>query len=218
MSFQQQTEDFRKEYRATQVGPNYNGFLHFLFTTLWCWVVIIFCIYQLSLVTTWEYLVIPVTFLYANFIEYIGHKGPMHHRRKRLEKVFHRHTLEHHRFFTDQQMACESMQDFKMILFPPILLIFFFFGFAVPATLLMYWLWSSNAAFLLLATLIAYYLNYEWLHLSYHLPDGHWVARLPIIRKLRNLHHRHHDPALMQRYNFNISYPVFDWIFGTLKK
>lgn len=217
MSFHQQTREFREQYRKEQIGPSYSGTGHFWFTTISCLLVISISIYMLKDVQKWEWIIIPATFLYANFVEYIGHKGPMHHRKELLKKVFHRHTLEHHRFFTDEEMTCEGTQDFKMILFPPVLLIFFFFGFAVPATLLMYWLWSANAAWLLLGTLIAYYLNYEWLHLSYHLPADHWVSQLPLIRKLRNYHYRHHDPSLMQKYNFNISYPIFDWIFKTLK-
>jgi hypothetical protein len=30
------------------------------------------------------------------------------------------------------------------------------------------------------------------------------------------LHTAHHDPHLMARYNFNISYPLGDWLCGTL--
>lgn len=218
MSFHHQTTEFRKQYRTEYIGSAYSGKGHFYFTTISCLLVITLSVYMLNDVQAIEWLVIPATFFYANFVEYVGHKGPMHHQRRWLKKVFKRHTLEHHRFFTEEQMECESDRDFKMILFPPVLLIFFFLGFALPATLLMYWLWTANAAWLLLGTLIAYYLNYEWLHLSYHLPENHWVAGLPIIRKLRIYHFRHHDPQLMQKYNFNISYPIFDWLFGTLKK
>jgi hypothetical protein len=218
MSFEDNTEAFRISYREAFIGKGYSGTLHFMFTTGWCLAIIIGSALQLESVSWKEWLVVPITFFYANFIEYVGHKGPMHHRKKWLDKVFTRHTLQHHRFFTQDHMECESLRDFQMILFPPILLIFFFLGFAVPATLLVHWLWSSNAAWLLLATLIAYYLNYEWLHLSYHLPESHWISKLPVIRKLRELHLNHHNPKYMQKYNFNISYPIFDWVFGTLKK
>ena len=37
-----------------------------------------------------------------------------------------------------------------------------------------------------------------------------------IMKRLRWLHTTHHDPVLMQRYNFNITYPIGDWVFGTL--
>jgi len=142
----------------------------------------------------------------------------MHHKRKHLEKVFQRHTLQHHHFFTHENMNCKDHRDFKVVLFPPVLLVFFFFCFVLPASLLIYWLWSANAGLLFMAGILAYYLNYEWLHLTYHLPDGHPVTRLPVIRSLRTAHLHHHDPALMQKYNFNISYPLFDKIFGTYYK
>jgi hypothetical protein len=216
MAFGKDTALFRQEYRSEHIGPGYSGMLHFVFTTGWCFAVIGACVWFAHDVSWKEWLVLPLTFIYANFIEYVGHKGPMHHKKKLLSKVFERHTMQHHQFFTQHEMECESSKDFKMILFPPVLLIFFFLGFAVPASLLLYWLWSLNAALLLMAGLIAYYLNYEWLHLSYHLPENHWIAKLPIIKTLRRLHLNHHNPALMQKYNFNISYPVFDWIFGTI--
>ncbi|MDH4014220.1 MAG: fatty acid hydroxylase family protein, partial [Chromatiales bacterium] len=50
----------------------------------------------------------------------------------------------------------------------------------------------------------------------YHTAPDSWVSRLPGMQVLRQLHTRHHDPALMQRYNFNISYPICDALFGTL--
>ena len=78
--------------------------------------------------------------------------------------------------------------------------------------------WSTNAALLFIATVFSYYLNYEWLHFAYHLPETHFVAKLPFISTLRKLHHTHHDTQLMTKYNFNITYPIFDVIFGTYYK
>jgi sterol desaturase/sphingolipid hydroxylase (fatty acid hydroxylase superfamily) len=60
-----------------------------------------------------------------------------------------------------------------------------------------------------------FFLSYEWTHLAYHLPDGR-LGRLSLVRHLRELHRRHHDPRLMKRWNFNITVPVFDVIRGTL--
>jgi sterol desaturase/sphingolipid hydroxylase (fatty acid hydroxylase superfamily) len=34
--------------------------------------------------------------------------------------------------------------------------------------------------------------------------------------RLRQLHTLHHRPELMQTHNFNITYPIGDWLFGTL--
>ncbi len=213
---QTQTQKFRQQYRLGEIPKNYSGIAHFLFTSLSCLGIIGFCIYSTQNVTLWEYLLIPFTFFYSNFTEYWGHKGPMHNQIQRLERVFKRHTLQHHHFFTNETMECESLRDFQMILFPPILLIFFTLAFALPMWFLLYFLWSANAAYIFVATSIAYFLNYEYLHLAYHLPEKHWIAKIPLIKILRNLHMHHHDPQLMHEKNFNISYPIFDWFFGTL--
>ena len=79
-----------------------------------------------------EWLTAPVTFLYCNVAEYLGHRGPMHHETRFLTGIFQRHTMEHHSFFTDQAMTFESQRDYSAVLFPPILLVFFFGFFAVP--------------------------------------------------------------------------------------
>jgi hypothetical protein len=39
------------------------------------------------------WLTIPLTFLYANLSEYLGHKGPMHHKTRFLGQIFERHTI-----------------------------------------------------------------------------------------------------------------------------
>jgi sterol desaturase/sphingolipid hydroxylase (fatty acid hydroxylase superfamily) len=75
---------------------------------------------------------------------------------------------------------------------------------------------SPNVGALWVATTIAYVLAYEWLHLSYHLPEDGPVGRLPLVRVLRRHHAIHHAPEFMQRWNFNVTLPLLDWIRGTL--
>ena len=41
------------------------------------------------------------------------------------------------------------------------------------------------------------------------------IGKRWIIRKLRNHHATHHAPELMQSWNFNITFPIFDAIYGT---
>lgn len=209
---------FRNEYRATEIGENYSGKLHFWFMTIWCLALIITSVILIHQPTWKELLIIPIGFLYINFVEYFGHKGPMHNRSKNLDKVFKRHTLQHHRFFTYDNFSFDSSQDVKAVLFPPVLLIFFFFAFTLPVGLLFYFLWSTNAALLFVTTVFLYYLNYEWLHFAYHLPETHFMARLPFISSLRKLHHTHHNLQMMTKYNFNITYPIFDILLGTYYK
>src|SRR5690606_37236622 len=130
-------------------------------------------------------LVVPATFLLANFVEYRGHRGPMHHRRKGLASIFKRHTLEHHRFFTNSHMQLASSRDFAAVLFPPVLLGFFLGAIAAPIGALLFAVASANIAWLFVATAVGYFLNYEWLHFAYHQREDHWLSRLPLIHRLR---------------------------------
>jgi hypothetical protein len=207
---------FRRRYRLEQVGTGYRGWLHLGFTGAVCIVAIGWCIAELEQVKPLEWLTVPITFLYANLVEYFGHRGPMHHPKPGLRLIFERHTRQHHRFFREDAMAFESSRDFKAVLFPPALIVFYLLAFAAPAGLLVSWIFSANAALLFVATAIGYFLNYELLHFAYHAPRDTWVARLPMMDRLRSLHTLHHRPELMQRYNFNITYPIGDRIFGTL--
>lgn len=209
------TARYREEYRSRHIGSGYRGGFHLAFTAIFSLGGIILAVFQLEAVRLPEWLVIPLTFLYANLAEYLGHRYFMHRARPGLKAVFHRHTVQHHRFFTHEDMALDSARDYRAVLFPPVLVIFFFGVFAFPVGMLIAWLGSPNAAWLFVATALAYFLNYELLHLAYHMPeDSRWL-KVPLIRRLRRLHHRHHDPALMTTHNFNITYPVCDWLFRT---
>lgn len=74
---------------------------------------------------------------------------------------------------------------------------------------------GPDAAWLFAATGMGYFALYEWLHLAYHLdPDGQ-VGRLPGMKRLRRHHTVHHDPRNMGRVNFNVTFPLADWWFGT---
>ena len=64
-------------------------------------------------------------------------------------------------------------------------------------------------------TAILYFLNYELLHFAYHCDPESFIGRLPLMSRLREHHIVHHDKQLMTHYNFNISYPICDALFGT---
>ena len=84
----------------------------------------------------------------------------------------------------------------------------------IPAAL---WLGFGlrNPALLFMAVPMAYVVAYEWLHLSYHAPADSFVGRMQLIRKLRRHHAVHHAPELMQKWNFNVTIPLWDWIRRT---
>ncbi len=210
-------QEYRRKTRASWGTGFYSAALHFLCPTVTCFLGIAYSLSLLDQVLWQEWLMVPATFLFGNFLEYFAHRGPMHRRTPGAGLVFSKHTLEHHHFFTEELMSYETTRDFGIVLFPPWAIGLFFGFLAIPVGYLSYKLLSHNAGFLFVATALGYFLNYEWFHLFFHFPDDSWIVRLPLIAPLRRHHARHHNPALMTRYNFNITWPICDWLFGTLR-
>lgn len=210
------TQEYRAWFRENEIPSYYFGHTHLAFVIVFPVAVIVMAVLLLESLRPVEWLAIPLTFVYANFVEYVGHKGPMHKKTRFLGLIYQRHTVEHHQFFTETVTTCRSARDYRMILFPPLMLVFFFGFFAVPIGLVLYFLLSPNVCYFFVATSLLYYLNYDLLHLSYHLNPDSWVGRIPFMKSLRHHHTVHHDRRLMSDYNFNITYPIFDRVFGTV--
>ena len=211
-------EQARAAFRERHVSQHYSGPLHLATTVSVSLLVAFLSAMMLEETSPFEWLTIPLTFLYANLSEYLGHRGPMHHKTRFLGLIFRRHTIEHHAFFTNEAATYDTTQDFKAVLFPPIMLLFFNGCFTLPAGALLYFLISPNVCFLFVLTATLYFLNYELLHFAYHMDSHTWVGRLPFMNRLRRHHIHHHDRRLMTRYNFNITYPICDYLFATKYK
>jgi hypothetical protein len=112
-------------------------------------------------------------------------------------------------------MSFEGMRDWRVILFPAWLIVI------VSVVLLMVWLvlerFNNNVTSLFVGTALFGYLCYEILHACEHLPDSHPISRLFWVRHMRKLHELHHRRELMQTSNFNIVFPLWDWLYGTLQ-
>jgi Fatty acid hydroxylase superfamily len=210
-------ESFRQQYRKEEVPAQYSGVRHFLLTHCFALGTASLALLQLDQVLTREWWAIPLTFLYANLAEYLGHRFVMHVPRRGLRAIWKRHVGQHHRFFPQSDMFISSTRDFKVVLFPPILIALFIGGFGVPVAWLIAQLVSANVAWLFVLTGVLYFLSYEYLHLAWHLPATHWCYRLPFMTVLRRLHTAHHDVRWMGKVNFNITWPVGDLLFRTLR-
>ena len=206
---------FRARIRAGSISPRYSGVAHFTFTSIVSLAIVIYSIATVRAPGWGELLTVPLTFFFANFVEYRAHRGVMHQRTPPFQLVFERHTPLHHGFYTHEAMAAESTRDYYVVLFPPVLIVFFFGLFALPVGLALAWLTTANVARLFVATAVGYFLSYEWLHFSYHQPADGFIGRLWIVRRLRAHHTLHHDRARMQKHNFNITFPICDALFGT---
>ncbi|MCI0616073.1 sterol desaturase family protein [bacterium] len=192
----------------------YNPYLFFGLTNLLGAVAIYYSTRLLENMRPLEWLTIPAVFIFANFVEYNFHRGPMHNRKRLLDLVFKRHTLTHHEYFPHDQMGFDSGKEAYLVFFP-FWVIFLLFGLASPVFFLTWYLTNSNVAGLFLITAIGYFLLYEWMHLLYHLPESNKLGRIPLIRALKRHHQTHHNHALMNDYNFNITFPIWDWVMGT---
>jgi len=210
----EKTERFRAAHRE-EIGPRYDGRVHFAVLNLVLPSVIVASLARVAAPSLRELAIVPVAFVIANLAEYLGHRYPMHRAMWRLERLCHRHAGMHHRFFTHRAMRADSHRDWAAVLFPPVLLLFFLGAIATPIGVALFVFSSSNTGFLFVATAAAYFLLYEWLHLAYHQPDDSFVGRRAIVRVLRRHHMTHHDPARMTRVNFNITFPICDFVFGT---
>lgn len=205
--------DYRKRHRR-EIPEEYNPFVFFGTTNLAGLGIVAAAAWQIEDVAPLEWLTIPLAFLFANFVEYMVHRGPLHVKKQPLEILFNRHTLLHHDYFRHTDMAFTRRQELVAVLFP-----YWAIGLVLAAALVPYALLlmiaTPNVAHLFVIVAIGYYLLYEWLHLVYHLPDESWVARLGLVQRLRQHHRIHHHRKLMTHYNFNITFPIFDMVFRT---
>ena len=210
----QTTEAFRSRYRAG-IRPSYNPWLHGAFVLLFGWLAIgIFCstVHQ---VQPLEWLAVPLTLLFFNVGVYVVHRHLGHHKKRFARMFYARHAGDHHSFFAPGHMAYDSARDWRVILFPAWLIVVHTLVITVP----LWWLLAqlnSNVAGLVGGCLVLGYLAYEVFHACEHLPAENPVTRWPWIRQMRRLHELHHRRELMLERNFNIVFPLMDYLFGTL--
>src|SRR5262249_51333210 len=100
---------------------------------------------------------------------------------------------------------------------PPVLLVFFTLVAVAFATPLAF-AFGIDAGRLFFLVALGYYLAYEVLHLFAHWPLRGGLARSALVQRVVNHHRLHHEPPLMRRGNFNIVFPLGDWLFGTLHR
>jgi hypothetical protein len=161
-----------------------------------------------------ELLAVPAGLFFIFFFEWNAHKHVLHRRRPLVSVIYDRHELQHHVIYTDKDMAMRSRREFWLILVPAYAIMLIFVT-SLPLAYLLSLVLSPNVGLLFIATAMVFFVAYEWLHLAYHLPPESAVGRLGVIAFLREHHRIHHDPRLMRHWNFNVTVPVFDWIFRT---
>lgn len=207
--------DFRNEYRSRIAGW-YHGYLH---------VVVIYAIGLTAMyvyvqnihgVRWWEWLTIPVIGLLSNFFEWALHMNIMHRpiTTRGLRPIYVRHTLNHHQFFSDDDMRFRDQRDWRVTFFPPYALVVFILM-STPGALILGYLISANVGWLLISTTTGMYLIYEFMHFSCHVDENWFVRYCPFVNTLRRHHTAHHNSRIMMEVNMNLTFPICDWMFGT---
>lgn len=206
--------DFRERMLA-RVPRWYSPYGHLAGTVGIGVAAVVLCISRLRAPAASELLTIPISFVFANLIEWVAHKHFMHRRRRPFSVLFDRHTPEHHRVYRKEAMAMKSPRELRLVLIPAmgvlgIVLL------ATPAAWLAGLLANENVGWLFLLTSAVYVVGYELTHLCYHLPESTALYRLSFVRFLREHHAEHHAAARMQHFNFNVTVPLFDLVFRTM--
>jgi len=163
----------------------------------------------------WHWAFFGALLVFSNATEWRIHRDVLHTRRRGAEVLYDRHTPLHHVIYVTGDMAMRGAREMQLVLIPAygILLIFLF---TLPLTALLWWLGGRALAGVFVLESMGYVLLYEWLHLTWHLPSSSPIARLGVVRWMRKHHELHHHPELMQRKNFNVTVPLWDWVRGTL--
>jgi hypothetical protein len=204
---------FRDDFR-NRISPAYAGWAHVALIYALGAAAIWYCARQIAAPAWYEFLVVPVAFCASNVFEWWIHKYVMHRPVKGLMGIYSRHTLAHHQFFTHVEPTIDNTRDFRIVFFPPYALVAFM-ALSLPPAYLLGALGLPNAGWLLLITNVGLYLNYEAFHFCCHVKDDRLVRFIPLVNSIRRHHIAHHDPVLMMGRNFNLTYPVADWFFGT---
>ena len=131
-----------------------------------------------------------------------------------LRAVYNRHTLNHHQFFTDEEMRFRDQKDWRVTVFPPFALVTFIMM-STPPALIIGLLVSPNVGWLVICTTTGMYLIYEFMHFCCHVDENWFVKNCPFVNTLRRHHFAHHNTRIMMETNMNLTFPIADWLFGT---
>lgn len=192
----------------------YSPWLHLALTTGPGLVVLAAAARALSDVRLEQVGIVPLTFVGANLFEWHAHKNLLHRRWRLFPVVYDQHTPMHHRIYRYGDMAMRSWRELRLVLIPGPA-VGGIVAMSAPVALGLGLALGSNVGWLFLVTVALYVVSYELSHLAYHLSPESWVGRRRLVAWLREHHARHHDPRLMQRWNFNVTVPLGDWLFGT---
>jgi hypothetical protein len=210
------SDDFRKYFRTELANRYPNGNYYVIFYVVTLISIIVYLLYLLDIHNPIAFLSVLIYFLFCNFFEYLFHRFPMHRKMPGMSRVYH-HVTIHHNFYANELYYYETSRDYYAVIIPYYVWIHIIISTSILA-LIIYWSVGFNQAIIFLITVTSYYLMYELLHFSYHAPKDAWIKKIPFVKYLSNFHLIHHKTEIMSKYNFNITFPIFDKLLGTTYK
>jgi hypothetical protein len=164
-----------------------------------------------------DWVLMPIFFVVANFMEWAVHRFPMHHPlQPRI--MYRNHAMLHHIAFTDHNMPVAVTRELGLVMMPWYTMIGLFIV-ASPVMVLAGLLRGPGLAGVFLLGAVLYFLLYETTHALYHLPDATLnrmlLGRSAVFRRMQAHHAHHHVLRRMSAVNFNVTVPLMDWLFGT---
>jgi sterol desaturase/sphingolipid hydroxylase (fatty acid hydroxylase superfamily) len=193
-----------------------SGWIHLAVLYVFCSTVMLASFYFLSNVSMLELLImIPITIMISNLTEYCVHRFPMH-KLTILKGLYKQHAGVHHRYFTNDKMEIFDSIDLQEALTNSKAILFLFAFILIPLSGL-FSIISLNAGMLFLMTALAYLMFFELTHLVTHLPRDHFLLKISYFQNAMIRHRLHHNTRLMKDWNFNVSLPIWDRVFRTLK-
>jgi hypothetical protein len=212
------TGEYRIKFQKEKNPPLYHPLLHVSFNLGSLLLMMIWNYFQVSEWNLQILLVLFVSFFLGNVTVWSLHRYPLHRRYKWFPFPYDEHTVEHHRYFTYDDITYTDMWDYRAIFFPRFIVAGFII-FVLPVFyFLALFLFNENVAHAFCGSAAGYFLLYELFHWASHLPHDHFVMKIRWIRSMREHHRIHHDTKLMNKYNFCIVYPLMDILCGTKYK
>jgi sterol desaturase/sphingolipid hydroxylase (fatty acid hydroxylase superfamily) len=215
------SDEFRRYFRTDFINHDSgfefmrmkNGYLYACICLTPILMIILYLAASISIYHPYFIGLIPIYFLVANLAEYLIHRYPMHHKYGKYNAIYAHMTI-HHNFYNNEHFYYETHKDFMAVLLPWYTFLVLSLIISVVSTMIYAATGLDNALFFALC-MYGYYLLYEGLHFTYHARPESWIKKIPMIDYLSRSHLRHHRYDIMSKYNFNITFPVFDKIFGT---
>lgn len=212
------THEYRQYFRTNVIPRYYSPALHVLFNF---GLLIGSCLYtflKIQSIGIYETVLFVMMMILGNFVIYFIHRYPLHKKYPFIAKhTFDIHSKQHHRFYTYQNYQFDSPKDFYILFFPMWTVAAFVGGFLPLLYILSSLIFEQPQVWTILFSATLYFLLYEFIHFASHLPPQHILLKFKPLAYMWRHHQTHHDPSLMSQYNFNIVYPLADWLFGCIK-